>query len=478
MSRVSLRLRLTLVFAAAMATVLAAVGVFVYLRVGGALLTSVDQSLRAGASETVNHMQRADLTHDADFSLVDPDNARGETLAQLLDVNGRIVRSTPAGLAPLVGRSTVARVEGGTRILQTTGLTGRKSEWRLLARPVTAGGRRLVLVEASSLSSRQETLDRLLFELAVAGPVALLLASLAGYALAAAALRHVESMRRQAAAITAATPGVRLPVPPSRDELSRLAETLNAMLGRLEASLEHERRFVADASHELRTPLALLRTELELALRRPRSREELESALRSAAEETERLTSLAEDLLLIARSDGAGLPLRLETIDVGSVLEGVAARYADRAAAAGRELRTAEDASLAVLADPARVDQALGNLVENALRHGKGTIDLFPRGRADVVELHVTDEGPGFPPGFAPRAFDRFSRADEARGRSGTGLGLAIVDLIAKAHGGGAQAGQRPDGGADVWIVLERAQAPAPVPDRASDVPEAVQSRS
>ena len=315
MSRLSLRLRLTLAFATAMAVVLAAVGFFVYVRVGDALLTSVDQSLRAGAAETAGHLTRTNLSRDLDFSLVDPDNARGETLGQLLDAKGRAVRSTPSGLAPLLGRSTTDAVLRGSTLLRTTGLPGRKSDWRVLAMPVRQGGRTLVLVEASSLASRQDTLDRLLFELAVAGPVALLLASLAGYALAAGALRPVESMRRRAEAISAATPGLRLPVPRSRDEIARLAETLNQMLGRLEASIEHERRFVADASHELRTPLALLRTELELALRRPRTHAELEAALHSAAEETERLTALAEDLLLIAHSDQSGLPVRQERID-------------------------------------------------------------------------------------------------------------------------------------------------------------------
>src|SRR5207253_5656207 len=157
------------------------------------------------------------------------------------------------------------------------------------------------------------------------------LAIAAGYLLAAAALRPVEAMRRRAAAITASTPGTRLPVPSSRDEISKLAETLNDMIQRLEAAFEHERRFVADASHELRTPLALLRTELELALRRPRSHNELEQALRSAAEETERLTRLAEDLLLIARSDQGELPVRRRRIEASTLLHATAARFAERA---------------------------------------------------------------------------------------------------------------------------------------------------
>jgi heavy metal sensor kinase len=473
MSRLSLRLRLTVAFAAVMAVVLSAVGFFVYSRVGGALLTSVDQSLRAGASETAAHLARADLSHELDFSLVDPDNARGETLGQLFDVQGRVLRSTPSGLPPLVGRHLIDEAGRQGRILTTTGLRGRKSAWRVLALPVTRKGRKLVLIEASSLSAREDTLDRLLFELAVAGPVALLLASLAGYALAAAALRPVESMRRRAEAVSAETPGLRLPVPPSRDEISRLAKTLNAMLSRLEASIEHERRFVADASHELRTPLALLRTELELALRRPRSRAELEAALRSATEETERLTALAEDLLLIAYTDQSGLPVRPTAIDAGRLLRETADRFSARAASTDREISCSTDAQISILADSVRVEQALGNLVENALTHGAGAIRLFACDRDGLVELHVADDGDGFPPGFAERAFDRFSRGDEARGRMGTGLGLAIVDVIARAHGGRAGIAEPRGGGADVWIALHPARTTIELEPSSDAVPAA-----
>ena len=153
MSRLSLRLRLTLVFATAMAAVLAALGVFVYLRVGGALLSSVDQSLHAGAAEALDHVKREGRLTDSDVRLVDPDQARGETLAQVLDGRGRVLRSTSPGQAPLVGGGTVKRVYGGATVLQTSELRGRKSEWRVLALPVTSSGRRLVLVFASNVAS-------------------------------------------------------------------------------------------------------------------------------------------------------------------------------------------------------------------------------------------------------------------------------------------------------------------------------------
>src|SRR5262249_36486225 len=285
-----------------------------------------------------------------------------------------------------------------------------------------------------------------------------LAASLGGYALTSGALRPVEDLRRRAEAVA---PGEQsaLPVSPAGDEVSRLAMTLNDMLARLQAAVEHERRFVADASHQLRTPLALLRTELDLGLRRRRSRDELESALRSAAEETEHLSRLADDLLLIARADRGSLPISTEVVAVGDLFSDAATRFASRASSLGRTLQV-EPTMLHVDADPLRAGQALVNLVDNALTYGDGVVELAAEERGEFVELHVRDHGPGFPDHFRTRAFDRFSRADEARSRGGSGLGLSIVELVGRAHGGGAGLSDSPAGGADVWISLPRVEAP------------------
>jgi two-component system, OmpR family, sensor kinase len=325
---------------------------------------------------------------------------------------------------------------------------------RLLATPVQAQeGPLLVVVVGASLEGRAEALESLLGQLLVGGPIALLLSSLLAYGLAAAALRPVESMRREAEAVSAAEPGRRLPLPPADDEIARLGTTINRMLGRLEAALARERRFVSDASHELRTPLAALRTELELALRRERTPEELQRALRSAAEETERLAHLADDLLVLARAGGGRLPVRPAPLPAADLLADVRERYARRAAQAGRPLEIQADERLRLSVDRLRAEQALGNLVENALRHGGGRILLQAHRRDGRIELHVRDQGQGFPPDFIGHAFEPFSRADPARAGGGAGLGLAIVELIARAHGGGAHAANRDDG-ADAWLEL------------------------
>jgi len=444
-----IRVRLTLAFAVVMAAVLAGMGSFVYVRVGNALLTSVDQALNSQAREAAGH------AHERG-SLIDLDVAGGATLAELVTPAGVVTRSSPAHLPLLVPTQDVARIAAGRPLRGSLSLPHPRGDWRYLAVPASGG----VVVVARSLGPRAESLHRLFRELLFASPLALLLASLAGYGLAASALRPVEAMRRRAAAMSARAP-IRLPVPAGRDEISRLATTLNEMLGRLEAAFEHERRFVANASHELRTPLAMLRTELELAVRRPRSHEELEAAVRSAAQETERLSQLAEDLLLIARADQGALPVRPERVRVDELFSTVGERFARRADERGQAV-DAHPTSATVDADPARIEQALANLVENALAHGAGAIDLFAVERDDVVELHVTDAGAGFPDDFLERAFDRFSRADEARRRSGSGLGLSIVALIAHAHGGSAGAANRPEGGADVWLAIPRARIAQP----------------
>jgi signal transduction histidine kinase len=286
------------------------------------------------------------------------------------------------------------------------------------------------------------------------GPIALLLAGLAGYGLASAALRPVGAMRAEAAEISRLGSGRRLPVPPGRDELAALGGTLNDMLDRLERSAERERGFVASASHELRTPLALLKAELELALREGRTPEELRDAIASAVGESDRLVQLAEDLLVLARADEGRLPVRPEPLEATELLESTARRFEPRVRESERELLVRPSNGLGLNADRLRVEQALGNLVDNALRHGGGAVELRAERAGDGVRLHVLDRGPGFDVALDGSAFERFTRGDRARSRGGTGLGLAIVDAIARSHGGRAGMDPRDGGGADVWVEL------------------------
>jgi two-component system OmpR family sensor kinase len=244
-----------------------------------------------------------------------------------------------------------------------------------------------------------------------------------------------------------------------RTEVGKVGDALNRMLGHVsnalnarQASESRVRRFVADASHELRTPLTMLKMELELMRQERPEGDEFDVALEAAIGDTDRLSTLSEDLLVLARADRDRLPVSRQAVDVRELLDGVAARYPDEKVSVGA-LAGLDGESITIQADPARLEQALGNLVDNALGHGAAPVTLSAVRRQSAVELHVTDAGEGFPPDFLPRAFDRFSQASVGDGGSGTGLGLAIVRAIAEAHGGTAAAANR-DGGADIWLEL------------------------
>jgi heavy metal sensor kinase len=450
---IPIRIRVAGAFAVAMAIVLAGTGWFVYASLGSHLSTALDHDLRLRADDL------SALVHQSPTGLGSTDNSRfierGEAYAQLVDLRGRVLDATrPLGRRSLLTADELRRASESTIFINRTTVPGLDEPSRILATPVERAGRRLVLLVGTTRQDRAETLSSLRDELLIAVPMALLLATLAGYVLAGFALRPVEAMRRRAAAVSAETPGERLPVPRTGDEVERLGETLNSMLERLEAALERERDFVADAGHELRTPLALLRTELELALRHSETPEELREAIHSASEEADRLVQLAEDLLLIARSDQGQLDLRRERLEVSGLLASVATRFEWRAAEARREIQHDAPAAAFVSGDRLRLEQALGNLVDNALRHGRGTVWLEATSLDGAVELHVRDGGPGFPPDFLPQAFERFTRPSADRGGPGTGLGLSIVRTIAFAHGGSVGAVNGASGGADVWIAI------------------------
>ncbi len=412
MTRVPIRLRVTLAFTVVMAILLTALGFFVYSRFDAELSEQVDQSLRTHGDDVAALVARRDLGRST--SLL----GREESFAQVLTPTGEIYATTPqlAG-DPQLTPAEAAGAAAASFIVTRPHVRSIAGQARLLARPAPAQGRTLVVVAAASLDDRNETLSNLKTIMLIGGPVALLLASLAGYAVAGTALRPVEAMRRRAAAISAAEPDQRLPLPEAKDELRRLGMTLNEMLARLEAVLARERTFVDDASHELRTPLALHKTELELALRYAKTPEEMRAAISSAIVEVDRLSALAEDLLVLARSEQGKLALHLGRVRVVDLLDDVRERFAARVGGSGRALVVEPADGLTIDGDRVRLDQVLTNLVENAIRHGGGEITVRASEAGGGLQIHVEDRGPGFPPGFIDRAFERFSRPDQARDR-------------------------------------------------------------
>ena len=455
--RLPLRVRLTIIFAIAMSVVLVSGGLVLYQHLAASLNDTLDQTLHARTADITTLLKQADST-TPEGALPNSSDQSGNGFVQILDAQGGIVDQSRdiTGSRRFLNSAQLAAARSKPVLVYRT-LAG-DDPIRLLASPVRIHRRSLIVVIGAPLETHDQTLSGLRRELLLGSPIALLLASIIGYLVAAAALRPVDRMRIRASTISDRHLTERLPVSGTGDEISRLGETLNAMLDRIESGIRREREFLADASHELRTPLSLLRAEVELALEAPRTKPELLAALRSVGEETDRLSELADALLLLNQIDDGSLPIRRDPVALGELMTGIATRHQRRADELGRRLEV-EQTARRMNIDRLRLEQALGNLVQNALRHGSGTVRLFAVERDQALEIHVTDEGSGLPADFIPRAFDRFSRPSTSRSGSGAGLGLAIVQAIAEAHGGTAIATSTSAGGADIYLSLPLADA-------------------
>ncbi|MFD7072970.1 ATP-binding protein [Nocardioides sp. NPDC059952] len=416
-ARWPLRTRVALAFLAATVIAVTGLGLLVQLRVSDALEDRLRDSVGA----------EADRLEAEDGDLVEAVSALGgEVHAQVLTAGGDVEASSELVAGPLLDAAELrASARGGWLVKTVTvfdddaAAAGRPDPERerllLLVKPVEEG----FLVVGTSRQDADEALTTLRNQLLIAGPIALALAGGLGYLVAGVGLRPIERMRSHAATISARSAGERLPVPEAEDELRRLALTLNAMIGRLDDGLQRERRFVADASHDLRTPLALMLTEIELALARPRTPEELRVALSSVEEEVRRLIALAEDLLERAGSGALSLPIESRPVDLVALAGRVVERF--RAAAGSRGLELVAPRPVEIHGDATRLDRALSNLVDNAIRHGAGDIEVVVGAVPGGAVLAVTDEGDGLPDHTWPQD---------------PGLGLTIVREIARAHGG------------------------------------------
>jgi two-component system OmpR family sensor kinase len=241
------------------------------------------------------------------------------------------------------------------------------------------------------------------------------------------------------------------------EEFRRLVEVLNSMLGRIDAAFESQRRFLADVGHEIRTPLTVLRGEIEVALRRPRSAEEYERVLRQSLADLKSASALANDLLVLARGESVALEPARMALKADESLREVAEAHMGRAARKGVRLEVTAVAPITVRADPELLRRALGNLVENALLYGSegGSVELSCDSDPDGVEFRVVDHGPGIPLAERARVFDRFFRgAAGRRAARGAGLGLAIAAAIAEGHGGGVVLEETRDGGATLVLRI------------------------
>jgi signal transduction histidine kinase len=414
--------------------------VAVALAIAFSALVALQRHELLDALRTVAEQQGADLAaqiagegiDEVDLEVVSA-GAAERSLVQVVDADGRVLAASPSvdGEGPITRAApgagwTVVEVVDGLPIAEddpfvvvTTGV------------PTPQGVGRVISAQSLESVDRSTTVVSSL--LALAYPLILIVVGGTSYRLAARALAPVEAIRGRVAQISATGLGARVPVPGTGDEVAGLAETMNAMLDRLEESAKRQRRFVADASHELRSPLATIRGTAELGVNHPETTDWTSSAQVVLAE-TERLEHLVSDLLLLARSDESGLSLRADDVDLDDIVTAEVARLRSLAVQdVVVDVRAAR-----VRGDAQHLSRAVRNLVDNAARHAATTITLRLRTRDGHAVLEVGDDGPGIDPADRERVFQRFVRLDDSRdrGSGGTGLGLAITREIAHAHGG------------------------------------------
>lgn len=336
------------------------------------------------------------------------------------------------------GRWPIASPESGLPGVQTAVVNGRAT--RVARARAVIDGDTWTFEAARSVGDFYRALDRLAWAMALLAPIALIVASAGGYWMSTRALAPVDHITHLARGIGATTLGARLPQRGTDDELARLTETLNAMFARLDASFRRITQFTADASHELRTPTAIIRTTAEVTRRRPRSEDEYVAALDRILRESERMSELIDDLLLLARSDsGADAPV-LEPVDLAALVRSACDQVHVLAHDAGIAFAHTLPESCEGSGDPDALRRLLLTLLDNAVKYTPpgGHILVAMSTDGGQAEVAVQDSGIGISTEALPHIFERFYRVDTARGRSrgGSGLGLAIARTIARAHGG------------------------------------------
>jgi len=459
----SLRTRLVLGHQAAIVAVLLLAALGTYWTLARAVHGQLDAALLALAETELGMLAESNgqpvRVHEVAPGPAAPAFERLDRLVQIVDGDGRVLaRSRNLGEATLpVSATLLERMARGEVVFETLPKFGSEPT-RMVSVPVSAPGAARAIQVAGSLDDVNHVVESAGVVFLVMGAALLLAVGAAGALLTRRVFRTIDDVVQQAHRIGEAELGRRLPHPGSGDEIGRLVETLNQMLGRLERSFEAQRRFTADASHELRSPLSRLRTELELALRRPRDAADYVETLRSCMEEVERLTMLVEELLVLARIDAGHERGPIEAVSLNLLAEEAIQRVRPMAHDhdVHVELEPAPPVTARVARGPASL--VLANLLSNAVKFsgegGRVTVGL--RVEASAAVIRVADSGPGLGAMELPYLFDRFYRGSAARagGVPGVGLGLALSQAIVQAHGGSIEAGNGEPRGAVFTVRL------------------------
>ncbi len=452
----TLRLKLTLYYLAILSAILLFCGIAIYTTLSRTLVMTIDQSLDVQARRFERAVKNStsetgfDIEPDASETPSEPGLNLPPELLQVIDHKGIIKDETHVHTHDelAVDMPALMRLPMQQTIYETVH-TLASEEFRLATRRGRGYDQKDFYVRVGQpLAPLQRARSRLLLILGIAIPLALLLGSYGGLVLANQALRPVDQLTRAAEHISASDLNERVPVPDQNDELGRLAAQFNAMIARLQAAFERQRQFTSDASHEMRTPLAVMRGEIELALRRERTTPDYQRTLTSNLEEIIRLSRLVEDLLMLARADAGKVELQREPLELRQLCADMTDYISPLAEQRNQTLRyVAPPADVTINADSHRIKQLLLNLLDNAIKYtGEGgEITISLKAENDTAILTITDTGRGIPSEDLPHVFERFFRrsaktADRTATGSGSGLGLSIVKWIVDAHDGQIEA--------------------------------------
>jgi two-component system OmpR family sensor kinase len=461
----TLRWRLALWFAGSLALVLAALGSLGFAIVRHQLLRHHDEMLQEAAAEVEAILaQQPDSEHLTPRQRVALDQIGRLIVFHEAGGRGRVFYRSPAAAdVPMVlpvGTPSVGLSPGEfATVLEAPAL-------RIYSRPFRSpAGRQGLIRVAERLGDVTAPLSSLSMAFALLAPLAIAASAAAGYWLAGRALAPVDAVTRLARDIEATSLSRRLPASDAADELARLVATFNQMIERLEASFEGMKRFTADASHELRAPLARMRGAVDVVLSRPRDPAEYERALTSIGEDVDRLRSITEDLLVLARADAGRIDLERGPVRLDVVAAEAVESASPAAIAAGIAMQVDSAGPVLVLGDERWLRQLVAGLLDNALtfaplghaRNGQAAIVVSVRATRDAALLVVHDSGPGIPADSLHRVFERFYRGDAARSLQrgdGAGLGLAIAAWIAQAHRGTIAAENADEGGTRFVVTI------------------------
>jgi heavy metal sensor kinase len=355
-------------------------------------------------------------------------------------------------------------------------LVANGERWRAIAAPVTIGDHNVVLRVSRSEERVREELSEVQTVLILGLPLVVALAGVGGYLLARRALTPIDHLASEAQRITAERLHERLTVRNPGDEIGRLTAVINNTFSRLESSFDQLRRFTADSSHELRTPLAVVRGIGEAAVAERRSPVEYEEAIGSMLEEVDRMSSLVDTLLRLSHGDAGAIRLAREPLDVGQLAREVASSLGILAEERNQTVAVDITDVITVPVDRLVLREALTNVLDNAIKYSPvgSTVTIRVEQTGDLALIAVADQGPGVPPEYRERIFDRFFRVDQSRTRDGggAGLGLAIAKWAVEIHGGQISVVERPKGGSEFRILLPLSDLESRLHDRRTQRPQ------